>query len=255
MHEASLYDHNSFITLTYNDDHLPSDGSLNHVHFQRFFKRLRKHFNGRRIRYYMAGEYGSKLGRPHYHAIVFGLDFPDKRLWRKTPAGSVLYRSNTLEALWPFGYSSIGDVTFESAAYVARYCLKKVTGDAAYSHYKTVDLSTGEISHLKPEYNKMSLKPGIAADWYAQFSSDVHNYDYVVTRDGKTCRPPRYYDKLLKRSDPAAFEIIKEQREAKLIELQDDNTPDRLAAKAVIINQNLSKLKRTIVTGKQHNHN
>ena len=92
----------------------------------------------------------------------------------------------------------------------------------------------------------MSLKPGIAADWYAQFSSDVHNHDYVVTRDGKTCRPPRYYDKLLKRADPDAFEFIKDMREAKLLELSDDNTPQRLQAKAVIIDQNLSKLKRTL---------
>lgn len=250
MHEASLHDHNSFITLTYNDEHLPSDGSLNHTHFQRFFKRLRKKY-GKGIRYYMAGEYGSKLGRPHYHAIVFGLDFSDKTVWKRTNAGSIIYRSASLEALWPFGYSSIGDVTFESAAYVARYVMKKVTGDLAEKHYRTVDLSTGEITQLKPEYNRMSNgsgsgKGGIGAQWYKQFASDVHNHDYVVTRDGKTCRPPRYYDKLLKRVDPDAYELIKDKREIELDKLASDNTPQRLIAKGVILKQNLNKLKRTL---------
>lgn len=135
VHEASLHEKNCFITLTYNDENLPADQSLHYEPFQLFMKRLRKKY-GSGIRFYMCGEYGEKLARPHFHACLFGHDFDDKKVWKKTDAGSVLYRSAELEKLWPFGYSSVGDVSFESAAYVARYIMKKITGEAAESHYK-----------------------------------------------------------------------------------------------------------------------
>jgi hypothetical protein len=134
MHEAKMHPKNCFITLTYNNEHLPSDGSLNYEVFQLFMKRLRKKY-GKGIRFYMCGEYGDKLGRPHFHACLFGHDFADKKLWKTTDSKSKLYRSAELEKLWPYGFSSVGDVTFESAAYVARYIMKKVSGDASESHY------------------------------------------------------------------------------------------------------------------------
>ena len=138
MHEAQMHEKNCFITLTYDDAHLPGDRSLHYRDFQLFIKRLRKRYPGRRIRYYMAGEYGENFGRPHWHACLFGIDFDDKSLWKRTSANSLLYRSADLELLWPFGYSSIGDVTFESAAYVARYIMKKVTGKNADQHYQEI---------------------------------------------------------------------------------------------------------------------
>jgi len=128
IHEAQLHQNNCFITLTYDDEHLPKDLSLDHREFQLFFKRLRKANPHIKIRYYMAGEYGSTRGRPHFHACIFGYDFHDKKLFSRTSAGSLLYRSQELEKLWPYGYSTIGDVTFESAAYVARYIMQKQTG-------------------------------------------------------------------------------------------------------------------------------
>ena len=118
-----MYDDNCFITLTYSNQHIPADGSLDVRVFQKFMKRLRKRF-GDGIRFYHCGEYGSLLGRPHYHACLFNFDFPDKYLWKENN-GQKLYRSPSLEELWPYGYSSIGTVTFESAAYVARYILKR----------------------------------------------------------------------------------------------------------------------------------
>ena len=108
MHEAQMHTQNCFLTLTYDDAHLPSDRSLHYRDFQLFIKRLRKRYPGRRIRYYMAGEYGENFGRPHWHACIFGFDFDDKKLWKRTSANSLLYRSKDLELLWPFGYSSIG---------------------------------------------------------------------------------------------------------------------------------------------------
>lgn len=154
VHEASLYDDNCFITLTYSDEFLPRDYSLDVSHFQRFMKRLRKRF-GEGIRFFHCGEYGSQFGRPHYHAILFNLDFPDK-VFLKEQNGQTLYRSKILEELWPFGHSSVGSATFESAAYVARYILKKVNGDAADEWYAAVDHDTGEFFQRKPEYTTMS---------------------------------------------------------------------------------------------------
>lgn len=135
VHEASLHKDNCFITLTYNDENLPADRGLHYEHFQLFMKRFRKAIAPAKIRFYMCGEYGEDLGRPHFHACIFGFDFPDRKLWRKSGAKSNLYRSAMLEQLWTFGYSSVGDVNFESAAYVARYIMKKISGEAAESHY------------------------------------------------------------------------------------------------------------------------
>lgn len=193
MHEASLYDRNCFVTLTYADEYLPDDLSLRYPDFQKFLKRLRRRFFSSAIRFYMCGEYGESFGRPHYHACLFNFDFADKLLW-STKGGVSLYTSKALSELWPFGHSLIGAVTFESAAYVARYCMKKVTGKAAAAHYRLIDKTTGECIDRTPEFNKMSLKPGIGAPWLEKYSSDVYpRGDCVV--NGRKTRPPRYYDK------------------------------------------------------------
>ncbi|QXP07889.1 MAG: replication initiator protein [Arizlama microvirus] len=245
MHEAQTHQSNCFITLTYDDTHLPSDGSLHYKDFQLFVKRLRKKFRFNRIRYYMAGEYGENFGRPHFHACLFGIDFHDKKLWKRTPSGALLYRSQDLETLWPFGYSSVGDVNFESAAYVARYIMKKQTGRNAYWHYSYSDLETGEIITKTPEFNKMSLKPGIGADWYEKYKSDVYPHDYVVIR-GKKTRPPKAYDKMYKKSNPYEYDELLYNREKNAKLNPDNHDPKRLDAKRQILEQKLSLLKRTL---------
>jgi len=245
MHEAQMHTQNCFITLTYDDDHLPSDRSLHYRDFQLFIKRLRKRYPGRRIRYYMAGEYGENFGRPHWHACIFGLDFDDKKLWKRTSANSLLYRSADLELLWPFGYSSIGDVTFESAAYVARYIMKKVTGKNAVEHYQEIDPDTGEITNRKPEFTKMSLKPGIGYEWYKQYTSDVYPHDYVVVR-GKKVKPPKYYDKKYKIDNPYEFDELLYIREKSAKLNYADNTPERLLVKEQVTRAKLQKLKRNL---------
>ncbi len=245
MHEAQMHTENCFITLTYDDAHLPSDRSLHYRDFQLFIKRLRKRYFGRRIRYYMAGEYGENFGRPHWHACIFGLDFDDKKLWKRTPANSLLYRSADLELLWPFGYSSIGDVTFESAAYVARYIMKKVTGKNAAQHYQEIDPETGEITNRTPEFTKMSLKPGIGYEWYKQYTSDVYPHDYVVVR-GKKVKPPKYYDKKYKIDNPYKFDELLYIREKSAKLRHEDNTLERLAVKEQVVKAKLQKLKRNL---------
>ena len=149
-----MHEENSFVTLTYSDEHLPDGGRLVLDDFQRFFKRLRKRV-GVPVRYYHCGEYGETFGRPHYHACIFGYGFPDRVLWSYSN-GQPLYSSKELSDLWPYGHALIGEVTFDSAAYVARYIMKKVNGDRADEHYRRVDLDTGEIYQLPPEYTTMS---------------------------------------------------------------------------------------------------
>ena len=245
MHEAQLHSVNCFITLTYDDTHLPGDKSLAYPDFQKFIKRLRKQLGATKIRYYMAGEYGENFGRPHFHACIFGYDFHDKKLWKRTPAGSKLYRSENLEKLWPFGYSSVGDVNFESAAYVARYIMKKITGKKSSEHYEEINDETGEIVKRVPEFNKMSLKPGIGAEWYKKFKSDVYPHDYVVVR-GKKMKPPKAYDKMYKKTNPFEYDELLYKRENNAKFNPDNHDPKRLDAKRQILESRLSLLKRNL---------
>lgn len=226
--EAQMYDDNCFITLTYDNTHLPRDYSLDKSHWQKFMKRLRKYFGEPGIRYFHAGEYGDRLGRPHYHAIVFNLDFEDKKLWM-IRNGHRLYRSPTLENLWPFGYSTVGTASFESAAYVARYCLKKVTGNLAKEYYSFVDNDTGEVFTRIPEYATMSRRPGIGRAWYDEYRSDVYPLDAVVMRGGLKLRPPRYFDNLYQIEFPEEFKFIKRRRNLAFKEVSDSFTGDKLA--------------------------
>ena len=229
LHEASLYDENCFITLTYNDEKLPSDNSLNKGHFQLFMKRLREKFKGRKIRYYHCGEYGDKTDRPHYHAIIFNLDFQDKELY-SSREGVQLYTSETLEKVWQNGFATIGDVTFESAAYVARYVMKKVTGERAEEHYKSLNPYTGEIIEIEPEYTTMSRRPGIGQPWLEKYETDVYPEDFVVV-NGKKMKPPKYYDNLMERKSVKEFETIKNKRKKRASKHKEDQTPERLAVR------------------------
>jgi hypothetical protein len=245
-HEASLYEDNCFITLTFDDDNLykrDNPWSLDVRDFQLFMKRLRKQY-GDGIRFYHCGEYGDLYKRPHYHACLFNFDFPDKQLWRVIN-GHRLYRSPSLERIWPYGFSTVGTMTFESAAYCARYILKKQTGDNAEKRYHAIDDETGEYFDLKPEYNTMSRRPGIAAGWYEKFRDDVYPHDYVVMR-GKKMRPPKFYDRLLERTRPYEFDQIKEDRVMSAMVHDDNLTPERLAVRELCKLEQLKKLPRNL---------
>lgn len=260
MDEASLHEFNCFITLTYSDEHLPAHGSLRKSDFQDFMKRFRMHVTRKYgyypIKFFMCGEYGEQLSRPHFHACIFGFDFPDKELW-SVRDGVRLFRSPSLESLWPFGHSTIGDVTFESAAYVARYCLKKVVGDGSIEHYSRMT-DEGEIIPITPEYADMSrggrTGRGIGFNWLQQFSSDL-NKDFI-TVNGKKVRPARYYDRILKQRDEVAFNERKLKRVAAVLDSLDKapaKSRDRGNAKLrqrkaalYIKRQQISQLKRGV---------
>lgn len=209
VHEAQMHKENCFITLTFNDQALydrENPWSLDVAEFQKFMKRLRKKV-GKKVRFFHCGEYGEKNKRPHYHAIIFGYDFDDKILWSKRDDVR-LYTSATLQQLWPHGFVTIGNVNFHTAAYVARYIMKKQTGEEAENHYMRWDPSTGEGTAVKPEYCTMSRMPGIGASWLEKYKSDVYPHDYVVV-NGHKVKPPRFYDKQL---PEAEYEALKQQR-------------------------------------------
>lgn len=235
MHESKMHSENCFVTLTFAPEHLPTDGSLCRKHMQDFMKRLRKKFSDRKIRYFLCGEYGDRLGRPHYHICLFGLHFVDRKVWKQVD-GFVYYNSVLLSDLWPFGHSCVADFNFETAAYVARYCTKKVSGSKAEEHYD------GRL----PEFCQMSLKPGIGRSWIDKYgSTDVWPHDNVVVR-GRLCKPPRYYDKILEQNFPARMIEVKQARLEQAAERADDNTHRRLLVKEKCMKASISKLIRKL---------
>lgn len=228
QHEAALFDRNCFVTLTYDDDSIPVDGSLFYRHVQLFLKRLRKEFrgdaagpNGRfPIRFFCGGEYGEVTSRPHYHLLLFNFDFP-----QKSKIGKRIFDSPALSRLWPHGHSNVGSLTPASAAYVSKYAVKKVYGrdsDLAY-----VDAATGAVR--RSEFCTMSRRPGIGAWWFERFGSEVLPADYVIV-EGKKKRVPRFYSNRFEMSDPEGFGAVKEARElAVLARPVEDRAFERLA--------------------------
>lgn len=240
MHEASMYDDNCFVTLTYNDDNLPANNSLVVKDLQDFNKRLRKYSyerRGRGFRFYACGEYGDTFGRPHYHILLFDFDFEDKKFWRFSPAGERLYRSEILESKWTFGNSEIGSVSFESAAYVARYITKKVTGDAAAQHY----------GDRIPEFSTMSRRPGIGQFFFEKFITDIYPNDFVVVRGHKS-KPPRFYDKWLEKHASDEFAALKKgRRPHDVLEFRrrkSENSRARLRVKEEVVSSRMDAFKR-----------
>lgn len=263
LNEASLYEKNCFITLTYDYEHLPIYESVNLRDFQLFMKKLRKE-HGEGIRYYHCGEYGTvcaacgaskifcrcgqlieKLGRPHYHALLFNFDFDDKKLISENN-GNRLYRSSNLEKLWPQGFSTVGSVTYQSAGYVARYVMKKITGKKAYNHY----------GNLWPEYTSMSRKDGIGKKWFEKYKNDIYPSDELI-QDGKPTKPPKYYDSLLDKENPEMYKQIVKDRKAKYGSIKtefidgekivvNDNDSFRLPIKEAVKQAQIKTLQRSI---------
>lgn len=245
LHESQLHADNSFITLTYNNEHLPRDGSLDKRHFQKFMKRLRRLYAPVKFSFFHCGEYGEKNRRPHYHALLFGVRFDDIQPYKKSSDGSQVYTSEKLSLVWGKGFCTVGEVTFESAAYCARYVMKKVSGPPAAAHYQVVDQDTGEIHQLGPEYITMSLNPAVGKGWYQSFSRDVFPDDFVVIR-GRKMKPPRFYDRLHELANPEAHAEIKEERKVYASSQKENSTPARLAVREAVALAKTSILKRDL---------
>jgi hypothetical protein len=249
VHEAAMHQENCFVTLTYDSENVPRDGSLDKSHFQKFMKRLRKHFNDRKIRYYHCGEYGEKLERPHYHACLFGVDFDDAIPFSTNNAGIETLVSDTLATIWGKGFCTVGELNYETAAYTARYIMKKITGIRAEEHYLRVDPTTGEMFNLEPEYTTMSLGrekgDGIGAAFFKKYESDFFPSDQCpVPGRGVYNRVPKYYEKLWAEKNPDAFAEIKKRREKYRNTHLDEYTPQRLEAKFKVKKAQMKLLPR-----------
>jgi len=246
LHEASQHKNNCFITLTFNEKYLNPTGTLVKEDFQLFMKRLRRQYVPKcpykkgtedakqwiadhGISYYHCGEYGSIYNRPHHHACLFNHTFTDKTLWKDT--GNVkLYRSPSLEKLWAdpltgesYGYSTIGDVTYDSAAYVAGYIHKKLNGSKAPDHYQ------GRL----PEYATMSRRPAIGLRWFEKYSDDIVRQKGLILPGGFNHKVPKYYDRRFELTNPDSYAQIKAER-IQRVRAETDNDERRLYVKSQV---------------------
>jgi len=233
--ESKMHKSNCFVTLTYSDDNIPPLYSLNYRDFQLFMYRLRQKCGP--VRFFMCGEYGEQLGRPHYHALFFGLDFADKRKSNSVYSDFDLYESETLTKLWDKGHSTIGELTYESARYCAVYATKKIVGDKAEDHYFTVDERTGECGLRVPEFARMSLKPGIGEAWLRKYWPDLYVTGHnAVLVNGSRKKIPRFFDKKMDEIAPLLMDDVEYKRFKEVN--HENNTRERLA-----VRENCAKAK------------
>lgn len=249
LHESKMHEHNEFITLTYDNENLPPGGTLVKRDFQLFMKRLRKEFSSEKgnedgIRFYACGEYGDLNKRPHYHAILFNILFPDKIWSGQNGRGDKYYVSSQLSEIWGLGRALIGEVNFETAAYVARYVLKKITGEGAAAHYEVMD-GNGEVFDRLPEFTLMSRRPGVGSEYYDRYGREVRDHDSVVINN-REVRPPRFYDTRFEAIDPVRYDQVKKKRRKMALLLKADNTVDRRRVKEVLALKLLQKKARTL---------
>lgn len=269
--EASLYEENIFLTLTYDAENLPPDLSLNKEHFTTFIRAVRDKYRDThpKIRFFMCGEYGNPtpennfIARPHYHALIFNFAFPDQKLEYRRADGDAVYSSESCTKLWGKGLIHIAAVNEKTAGYCARYTLKKTNSE----DLKTIDPETGlepyevynpitdTYHRVEPEYVNMSRRPGIGKEWYDKFQTDMHDGRLYIThsRDfaSKKLKPvivknPVYFDKLRERENPELQKEIVDARKQKAIENAENHSYDRLRAKEVILRQRISQLKRNL---------
>lgn len=194
VHESTMWKTSCFITLTYKD--LPKDKSLNPDDTRNFIRRFRESFR-KPFKYFLVGEYGDHGDRPHYHALIFGHDFGlsdyrnhhrlghDSNNSRTTDL-SVLHDTDALNCpeltkIWGLGFTSVGDLTFDSAAYCAQYAMKKINGSKAAEHYQG----------RHPEFMRTSQN-AIGKQYALTFANEIISHNSVLAN--KQTQPvPTYY--------------------------------------------------------------
>lgn len=199
--EASKYENNCCVTLTYNDENLPEGLNVNKRDYQLFLKLLRYYLG--KLRYFGCAEYGGHNYRPHYHIILFGVKFDDMYYWCKSKSGQDLYRSPLLDRLWSKGYSYIGQLDIRTAKYCAKY-LQKFAFD-----------SIPELQNRVHPFTFMSTHPGIGGDFRPCLSTDK------LYKCGKWVKTPRYY---LKQAECQGYDLsrLKSNRKAKSVIFERD---------------------------------
>lgn len=213
VHETKMHAESCSILATYDPKSLPADLSLVPEHFVGFLKRLRERLRWAEkppISFFMCGEYGETNSRPHYHSLLFGFTPPDAVFYRTTKAGSAIFTSDYLSDVWSHGVVHVGACNFESAAYIARYQLKKPN----YDKTEMIDVFTGELIRRVPEYRNMSTKPAIGKRWLDKYKSDLYPRDGAIV-NGRRQNIPRYYDVKYAEEHPEEMDAIKAARCAK----------------------------------------
>lgn len=217
---VEMKDHSSnyFLTLTYDDAHLPINeyldketGAVEPIatlvkrDFQLFMKRLRKNYKyDNKLRFFAAGEYGEHTARPHYHAIIFGLILDDLIFYKRLGDFNY-YTSPFLDGVWKNGYVVVASANWATCAYVARYIVKKQKGEtkSIYSDF-----------NFEPEFSLMSRKPGIGKDFFDKNYQRFIEEDkiFISTPEGsKDLKLNKYYRRLLDGVDPEESIVVKER--------------------------------------------
>lgn len=240
VHESQMHAANCFITLTYDAEHLPPDGGLRVRDWQLFAKRLRKAIGP--FRFFHCGEYGEETGRPHLHACIFGWDFASDRVLLRRSGEFSLYHSPVLSGVWAMGHCSVGELTYESAAYVARYVMKKLTGPQGEAAYSRTCPRTGRRFAVAAPYVTMSRRPGVGSTWFEKFGAEVYPADEVVHK-GRRFRPPRFYDSKLSEE---VLDGLKAKRLRAAFLRKDELSEDRLEVREVCAVARLSSLRRSL---------
>ncbi len=265
MLELGYHESSYFLTLTYDNDHIPKNplydeetgevyaenATLVKKHLQDFMKRLRSAYARKgydnKLRFFACGEYGSKTLRPHFHIIVFGLKLDDLVLYKRNFNGDNLYTSAFISKEWENGFSVIGDVTWQSCAYVARYIMKKHLGK---------DSDIYDVYNIEPEFTLMSRRPGIARQYYEDHKTELFYQDFVSipTNDGgKKIYPPPYYEKLFEDDFPEneVVERKEKRKQAKIdsvnfqLEKTDKNYIDYLKTREYNLDKKIKTLVRS----------
>jgi len=208
--ELMMWDSSLFITLTYNNENLPKDHSLDKKHVQDFIKRLKKHFGSSKsnpIRQLYCGEYGAQTSRPHYHAILFNLDLFDKKPFRKTEQGHQVYTSRTLTALWGKGHAEFGFADAAAIAYICKYVLKKVPRGEQAKTARIIRIDGRDIE-VRHEFIEPSRNPGLGA-WTRDTTSIEKGYLFV---NGVRKKLPKYFKNHLKKVKPEVAEKLADAR-------------------------------------------
>lgn len=223
MHEKKFSENAAFLTLTYDDEHITPDYGLVSNEFSKFMKRLRRKldYEGKehKLRYFSVGEYGDRYGRPHYHAAIFGFDDTGRVEEAPSRTGCSQYSHPTYDSAWGKGLVRYSELTFESAAYVARYSLKKLSGDGEKAY------SDGRLKEF------MRCSKGIGKEWFQNYSGDAYPTDSItIIRQGSSIQTkvPRTYDRWLEKEDPALYEAVIQARKDAAVEVDSDSYDDWL---------------------------
>lgn len=194
--EAGQYSDNCFLTLTYSPKCVPF---VKKQDIFKFIKALRNKY-GAGIRYYGVFEYGTQSDRPHFHIILFNFFPQDSEIVAPGPFGGYYYKSKELQSLWKFGFVSVGDLSFNSCAYVARYCNKKIKDNG--------------VIHKIPEFSFMSRRPGIGENYFRDHYESLVATDkiYAPIEGRYSFSSFRYFDKLIEKIDPFKLQELKDRR-------------------------------------------